>query len=339
MIDWSRGYTSAFYMSLIDPNSWRDMERIEITGGDISFTGDSLRQSASVDCRDIDTSREHWIRIWAVVRQDASIDHVALFTGLTSTPEIKIDGNHAEIPVECYSVLKAAQDVLLPRGWYAGEGMDGIALIRELLKVTHAPITVEGTSEPLSQHIIAEDGESHLSMVDKILKAIGMRLNIKGDGSLVIRPLSSSPVIRFGMDYDILQPTIDVKHDRFGVPNVFRVISDSYSAVARDDSADSPYSTVTIGREIWMEESSADLSESETLAEYAVRRLKEEQSRAVTASYDRRFVPDLYIGDMVYINYPNDDMRKNLLGNYVITEQSFSLEAGLPVSESVTAMI
>ena len=106
---------------------------------------------------------------------------------------------------------------------------------------------------------------------------------------------------------------------------------DDTSAVARDDSLTSPLSTVNRGREVWMEERDCDLAENETLAEYAQRRLKEEQRHYLAVDYDRRFNPDVLPSDLIQLGYP----KQRIVGNFYVVEQSIELGYGARTSEEV----
>ena len=129
----------------------------------------------------------------------------------------------------------------------------------------------------------------------------------------------------------MIEPSIAVEYDWYSCPNVFRAVQDDLSAVARDDDPDSPLSTVSRGREIWAEETSCDFNTGESIAEYAVRRLKELQSIAVTASYERRYHPDVLAGDVIRLRYP----AQGLDGLYKVTSQSIELGYGAKTSEEV----
>ena len=124
-MDWSKGYIAEYYISIVDPASWRDGERIEIRSGSASRTDEGLRQSADINVSSFDRNGEHWIRAWMNVEQNGTSDHVALFTGIASVPSESIGTSAKNVPLECYSVLKPAEDVLLERGWYAPAGMAG----------------------------------------------------------------------------------------------------------------------------------------------------------------------------------------------------------------------
>ena len=329
-IDWSKGFSASYYMTIVDPASWRDLERVEITGGTISRTGSGLRQSADVECTDFDPEREQWVRVYLDVAQAGDVAHVALFTGLSSVPERAINGNRTRYPLTCYSVLKPAEDVLLQRGWFAPSGVNGAELVADLLSVTPAPVTVEVNAPSLAQSIIAENGENRLTMTNKILAAINWRLRIEGDGSITICPQASELSGTFGLDNDVIEPKLTRRADWFSCPNVFRAISGSMTAVVRDDSEDSFLSTVSRGREIWMEEK-CDLNSGESLEQYAQRRLQEEQAVAYSVQYARRFDPKILVGDLVRLHYP----AQNLMNTYVVTRQSIDLSYGARTSEEV----
>lgn len=333
-MDWSKGFSASYYMAIIDKRTWNDASRREITGGSISRSGSGLRQSADIDCPGYEPGTEQWIRVWLDVRQNGAAEHVAVFTGLACSPSIKRDGNIKEIPLECYSVLKPADDVMLQRGWYIAAGMNGAQMAASMLQeVIPAPVIVEGSSPALQQAIIAEDGETVLSMVDKILDAIGWQLRIDGMGTVTLRDISDEPVATFGTDYDIVETEIQIEQDWFDCPNVFRAVSDDMTAIARDDSESSPLSTVTRGREIWMEETNCDMNDGESIEEYSIRRLKEEQQKSTRVTYNRRFHPDVMTGDMIRLNYPAQELQ----GNYRVSDQTIQLEHGARTEEEVCA--
>ena len=84
-----------------------------------------------------------------------------------------------------------------------------------------------------------------------------------------------------------------------------------------------------------MEESDCDLSANETIAEYAQRRLKEEQAINTVMSYNRRFHPEANVGDLVEIHYP----RQAISGVYEITKQDINIGIGVTTSEEVKAYV
>ena len=62
----------------------------------------------------------------------------------------------------------------------------------------------------------------------------------------------------------------------------------------------------------------------ELLAEYARRRLKEEQALSTILNYDRRYHPDANVGDLIRLHYP----KQGIDGVFQITEQSVDVGSG-----------
>ena len=153
-MDWSKGFSAVYYMSVVDPVTWRDIDRIEITGGSISRSESELVESADVDCVRYDNTAERYVRIWLNAEHDGDSEHVPLFTGLAISPDDDINGTLINNRVQCYSVLKPAKDILLQRGWYAPAGISGDSLVEDLLSVIPAPVRSEGTAPSLAQAII-----------------------------------------------------------------------------------------------------------------------------------------------------------------------------------------
>lgn len=333
-MDWSKGFTTSFYACLVDPVTWTDIERFEIEGGNVNRAETGLRGSADISHAEFDYGSDKWIRIWMETEQGGAHGKEALFTGMTSVDESEISGAN-EIPIECYSVLKAVDDVDLPRGWYAAKGFKGSEILKRLLSVGPAPVVIQGESARLSQHIIAEDNETHLTMADSILDAIGWRMFIRGDGTIVAGPPSDEPVHTFGyLQDDSIELPVKIKHDRFDCPNVLRAMTDDASAVVRDEDPASELSITERGREVWHTESSVKLSSGETLFTYAKKRLKELQETAVEMQYDRTFNPEINVSDAIRFNYP----KEGLEGVFRVTSQKIALDAAGTTSEGVRAI-
>lgn len=328
---WKDGYTAAYYITLIDPKSWRDIGRMEVTGGTIERTPADLMESADLDMTELPGTGEAWIRIWLDADQNG-VAHVPLFTGLTSAPSRDIDGRRNSYRVECYSVLKPLDDILLERGFYIPAEVNAPKAAVRLLKAGPAPVVVEGsgTMPRLTESVVAEEGETKLTLAEKVLSAIGWRIRIDGRGVIHIEEKPNVVVSMFDVNKnDVIELKLTDEYDWYSCPNVFRAISDDLTAVARDDDPASPLSTVSRGREIWAEETSVALGTNETLSTYAMRRLKELQSPAQTVSYNRRFDPDVKVGDLVRINHPEIGID----GTFEIAAQTLELSYGCRTEE------
>lgn len=332
-MNWAKGYSAQYYMTEVDPGTWRDVSTIQITEGSIQKELGSLRESADVTCVGYPETTEKWIRIYLDANQDGETGHVALFTGLASSPQDNYNGAFRECPLECYSVLKPVEDVALLRGWYAPAGVGCKAILQQLFSATPAPVRIAENAPALTTSIIAEEGETSLTMVDKILAAINWRLRLTGNGTISIEPYPTESAVRFDpLENDCIELDISVTEDWFSCPNVLLAVNGDLTAIARDDSSSSPFSTVNRGREVWTTESDVDLADGESIEEYAARRLKELQSRKKEVEYNRRFWPDVYPADIVTMYYPDQGLN----GQFRITSQSIDLGYSAKTTEKLS---
>lgn len=337
MINWTKGFSSRYYMTIVDKDTWRDGKRLELTGGSIKRSQNDLRHSADLNAVDFTEPGESLIRVWLDASQGNATDHTPLFTGYATTPGRSINGKLVTNSLQCYSVLKPAADILLPRGWYAPAEMNAINQIKQLLKVTKAPVRILGdtsdsTKIKLNMSIVAEENETNLSMVELLLSSINWRMTLDGDGTICLDNQAKTPIAVFdSIKHDILEPTLSDDYDWFDCPNVFRAVMDDSYALAKDEDKNSPFSIQNRGREVWMEETSCNLNANETLAEYAKRRLMESQIVSRVITYDRRFDPNINVSDIVRLNYP----AQNIVGDFIITSQGIDLGFGAKTSEEV----
>lgn len=333
-IDWSLGYSARYYMTVLDKDTLKDLDKIEIYGGTIKRSLTEICESADVDCLNYDNKEEKIIRIWLDTKQNGASSHIPLFTGLAACPTDKYSGRTKTNSLECYSMLKIAQDVMLPRGWYAPVEASSKALIEDLLSVIGVEINVDPSAPAIKQSIIAEQGETRLSMVYKIIAAMtDWRLRLDGYGSIYIEPIDKTSKITFGSsENDVIETDISITYDWYSAPNVLRCTLDDSYAEARDERDDSPLSIQNRGREVWYEDTDVQLNKNETLAEYTQRMLKKYQETATTVSYTRRYFPDIYLNDYIRLNYP----AQNISGLYKIKEQSIALGHNARTSEEVT---
>lgn len=335
-MDWSKGFSARYILTTVNSKTWTDEQEFEFVEGRIDRDNSSdLRESASITMTEEITDKECWIRIYLQAQQGGNGVKTPLFTGLTAFPERKLDGIRTTYSIDCYSILKPADDILLPRGYYVPAG-SGAKQIKKLFDCIPAPVFIEGTSPITTESIVAEDGETRLSIALSLLNAIGWRIRISGDGSVTICAEDNGSKLSAGInENDILECDVTDAFDWYDTPNCFMAIHDDYgAAVARDDSPNSFLSTINRGREVWKSEIGVDLPGGESIATYAVKKLKELQKPARTIKYSRRFFENIFLGDVVSLNYP----QHNLTGKFRITSQTLSLTHGCRVEEEVESI-
>lgn len=327
-------YSNSFYYCEVDPITWTDVgEKHEFISGSISCSSDSvLFNSATLSVSEKIDDGESWIRIYI----ETNGIKTALFTGITSTPERKLNGNVETYDISCYSVLKPADEVLLPLGYTAKSG-SSVYEIRKLLSVCNVKVTSYDNPPGIAEHIVASSTDTNLSMVMAILNAMNWRIRISGYGEVELCPVatakdSSLTLGQYSNDY--IEPSVTDTYDWYECPNVMRVTLNSKTAIARDEDPNSMFSTISRGREVWKHEDGTSLSSDENLAQLAIRRLKECQKPLRTVKYTRRYYDDVLAGDVVTLDYDSF----NLTGTYTIISQDIQLGYNCKVSEEVTSL-
>lgn len=323
-MDFTKGYKAAFYAAFLDPVTWSENLRFEIVSGSISRSNTGLRHSAELSVRSWDETTDRWARIYLDCDQNGERSHEALFTGIISTPSDNQTGATNEVKLRLYSPLKAAKDIKLPVGWYVPKNADGVNMVLSLLKSQPAPVEAEGLHPRLKESIIAEANENCVTMIEKILTAINWRLQIAGDGTVLLSPQPDAPTLTMSANAnDIIEVgTITKDHDFFTCPNVLTVIAGDSTYTLKDDE-----DILERGREIQVIEDSVTLADNESIIQYAVRRLKDLQEKTETIGYTRRYMPDVNISDLVKIDYEDTN------GVYEVESQDITLGAGVKTNE------
>lgn len=319
-MNWEKGYSAQFYMTIVDPNTWRDVESVSIPSGTITKTLEGLMESADITMTQ-ELDGERIVRVYAIARQSDDGERAAIFTGLMQTPGKNWDGTRRSQKGVCYSVLKPASDILLPRGWYAAKNAKAADVAADLLDVL-APVEVEGESPKLTEYIVAESNETRLTMARKILAAIGWRIRIDGEGNIKICPVDEEAGDRLGSN--IVELKVTDEQDLYSCPNVFRAVSGDSYYEARDEER-----IEARGREIWAQEENVTPNDGESLREYANRRLREMQAVERKVKYSRRFLPNIVPGDNIELSLPAQDV----IGIFRIQRQQITLGYNATVQE------
>lgn len=102
-MDWSKGFSARYILTVVNPETWTDQQEFEFVEGSIDRDNSSdLRESASVTITEKITDKECWVRIYLQAQQAGTGVRVPLFTGLAAFPERKLDGIRTTYNIECY---------------------------------------------------------------------------------------------------------------------------------------------------------------------------------------------------------------------------------------------
>ena len=330
-MDWNQGYTATFRLYSVNQSTWGDGDEIEnlVSASVTKDNESSLIEDASIS---IDGEPiKGYVRLVLEAKNTSGMAKVNLGTFLVTSPKRSINGVLTTIDLECYSVLKPADDKLLPPGWYFPEGGDPIAGASELLSnCLKCPVEPAESDIRTDQVKIAESNETALSMAKYLLEDTNWFIYIDGRGCVSIKKKPDNIVKMFdAYENDVLMPNITDESDIFDIPNILRVTDNSgnYETIYNNDEQ-SDTSIEKLGWEKWSSEQ-LSLDYGETLLGKGGERMEELSKTTRKINYSREFDPDVKLNDVALYMLP----KQRIIGTFRIMSQSLSIEKGIKVSE------
>lgn len=330
-MDWNQGYTATFRLYSVDQSTWGDGGEIEHLVS-ASITKD--KESSLIEDANITLDGEAvkgYVRLVLEAKNTTGLARANLGTFLVTTPKKAISGTLKSLDLECYSVLKPADDKILPPGWYFPEGGDPIAGASELLaEYLKCPVEPAESDVRTDEPKIAESNESALSMAKYLLEDTDWFISIDGRGCVSIKKKSDEIVKVFDtVENDVLMPDITDESDIFDIPNILRVTDSSgkYETIYNHDE-NSDTSIENLGWEKWAAEQ-LTLDRGETLLGKGSERMEELSKTTRKINYSREFDPDVNVNDVALFLLP----QQGIIGTFRVVSQSLSIGAGITVSE------
>ena len=342
MVDWLSSMQQTFEYYTVDPNTWRDVARINYVKT-ATINRDAQAETLGSATLDVDELvGESYIRIYLVTVQNGITQRHPLATVLAQTPVSNFDGMVRSVSMDAYTPLIELKEKYPPIGYFIPKGakvMDWVYdRTRENLR---APVVKPVSNETLYEDFVAGADEKWLSFNGAAMAKVKYSYGLDELGQVIFVPNRNidamTPIWTFNDDNSsILHHSISMDHDLFGIPNVVEVSYSSgtgnlYARVENNDPS-SPTSIVRRGRAI--EDRVADLSVAgdptqAMIEEYARQRLKELSSVAYTVTYTHAYCP-VRLGDCVRLNYERAGIV-NIKGKVI--SQSIKCEPGCPVTE------
>ena len=343
MIDWLSSMQQTFEYYTVDPNTWRDVKKIENV---ISSTINRDSEAETLGSATITMSEaigECYVRIYLVAIQNGKTYKVALGTFLVQTPSWSFDGKTKEISVDAYTPLLELKENLPPIGYSLLEGENIMNMAYRLCRErVRAPVIEAVCDTNLYDDFVANTNDTWLTFLTDLIENAKYVFDLDEMGRVLFLPVqetaSLQPVWTYTDDNSsILYPDISLDRDLYGIPNVVEVVyssgKDNYYARVVNDNPNSPISTVNRGREIVHRVTNPSLygdpTENQT-KEYAERLLKELSALECTVTYSHGYCP-VRVNDCVRLNYT----RSGISGvKAKVISQSIDCSAGCKVTET-----
>ena len=342
MIDWTASMQQSFEYYMVNPTTWKDSKRIDIVKT-CTISRDSEADtlgSASIDITE--TLGECYIRVYLITNQKGEQYRHPLGTFLIQTPSSNFDGKIKTVTVDAYTPLLELKENPPPLGYSIVKKENIMAMAHRLAsEQMRAPVVETSCSETLFDDFVANADDTWITFLIDLIANAKYTFGLDEMGRVLFLPkqdtASLQPVWTYSNDNSsILQPTIDLDHDLYGIPNVVEVLYSNgngyyYAKVVNDD-PNSPISTVNRGREITHRVTNPDMYGEATrtqVEEYAERLLRELSTLEYTITYTHGYCP-VRVHDCVRLNYPEaglDNVKAKVIS------QSIKCEPGCPVTE------
>ena len=342
-IDWSESMEQYFEYYEVDPNTWKDIRKIENVKScsiDRDESSDTLG-SASISI--VDTLGETYIRAYLLIRQNGNNFRVTLGTFLVQTPSSDFDGKNRNVTMDCYTPLLELKENPPPLGYTLMKGENIMERAYEICRENcRAPVVETKLEKVLEANFVSNTDDTWLVFLQDLLAQAKYKFYLDEEGKILFAPIQKleqlKPVWTFNDDNSsILYPDINLEHDLYGIPNVVEVVcstgTEMYTARIVNDDPNSPTSTVNRGREILYRETSPNIQgvpSIEQINEYAEALLEELSSVEYQVSYKHGYCP-VRVGDCVRLNYERADLKDV---KAKVISQSINCETSCSVDET-----
>ena len=342
MPDWTRSMEQTFEYYIVDPETWKDTERLDtVKKCVISWDreADTLG-SASIDI--VNSVGECYVRAYLITIQKGITERHPLGTFLVQTPCSSFDGKLRNVTMDAYTSLLELKENPPPIGYSILKGeniMDSAyRLVRENIR---APVVKPSCNKRLYDDFVANTDDNWLTFNSDLIANAKYEFDLDEIGRVLFVPIQDTASLQPVCTFDdgnssILYPNIDIEHDMYEIPNVVEVVysrsNENYYAKAVNDDPNSPVSTVNRGRIIGYRVTDPDLAGDPTEAqiqEYAERVLREVSTLEYTVTFSHGYRGNR-VGDCVRLNYE----RAGLVDIKAKTvSQTIYCEAGCKVTE------
>ena len=342
MPDWTKTMQQTFEYYIVDPGSWRDIQKINTVISSSITRDSSLETLGSANITISESIGECYIRIYLITIQNGIREKHSLGTFLVQSPSFSFDGKIKNVTLDAYTPLLELKENPTPLGYSVLKDENildtAYRIVREQVR---APVIKPQKDEVLNTNFVANINDTWITFIRDLIANADYSLDLDEMGRIFFAPKQDTMSLQPIWTYDdsnssILYPELSVDRDLYGIPNVVEVIysngNEYYYGKAVNDDVSSPISTINRGRQITHRESNPSLLGSPNQAriqEYAENLLKELSSLEYTVTYTHGYCP-VRVGDCVRLNYS----RAGINGiKAKVISQNINCESGCPVTE------
>ena len=343
MADWTKSMQQTFEYYIVDPGTWKDVKRVD-TVKSCNISRDAEAGTlGSATFNVTESLGECYIRIYLVTIQNGVREKHPLGTYIVQTPSSSFDGKVKDVTMDAYTPLLELKENPPPYGYSIPEGDNIMDIACQLTQDNvRAPVIMANCDTKLCYDFVSDPDDTWLTYLTDLIANANYVYSLDEMGRILFSPKQDTASLQPVWTFDdgnssILQPSITLSHDIYGIPNVVEVIYSNggvfYQALAVNDDPNSPISTVNRGRRITHRVTDPEIAgnpSQEQIEEYAERTLRDLSSLEYTITYTHGYCP-VRIDDCVRLNYERAGLR-NIKARVI--NQSIDCKTSCQVTET-----
>lgn len=362
MVDWTESMQQTFEYYVVDPDTWKDKERLT-TVKSCTISRDAEAEtlgSATFDI--IESIGECYIRVYLVTIQNGVKERHPLGTFLVQTPTSSFDGKVRSVSMDAYTPLIELKENYPPIGYYIPKSEEGAEInvmdiaYRLVRETCRAPVIKTENPTNNQTDFVASTDDTWLSFLTDFMAAhayhggtgkptiASYTFALDEMGRILFAPKQDASSLQPVWTYDdgnssILYPELTMDHDLYDIPNVVEVTYSNGAKVihkeVKNEDPNSPTSIQRRGRKITYRETSPQIignPSEEQVQEYAEQLLSALSTVEYSITYTHAYCPTR-LNDCVRLNYSRSGLN-NVTAKVI--SQSIRCEPGCPVTEKAT---
>lgn len=344
MPDWTRSMKQTYSFYIVDPNTWKDKEKVDLIES-CTITRDAEADtlgSATIQS-DMDFS-DKYIRTYLETEQDGIKEKTCLGTHIFQSPSISYKATRQSSSQDGYTPLTELNENQPPYGYSLRKGDSILGLAKTIIEDNSRLLVVAGDSSSMLDDVfVSNTSDTWLSYLTDLIGNSKHHFGLTPEGAVIFERDQSLDAMTHVWTFDdgnssILYPDVTIARDLYGIPNRVEVIYSRTGlgpliAEAVNDDPGSAVSTVSRGRVVTYRDTSPNVVEGvddKQLEEYAKNVLKEMSSLEYTLTYKHGYCP-VRLGDCVMLNYKLAGLN-NIKAKVI--RQVINCESGCSVEET-----
>lgn len=189
MADWLSSMQQTFEYYIVDPNSWKDIKRIDTV---TSCTIERDEESDTLGSATIESTEslgECYIRVYLITIQNGVTEKHPLGTFLVQTPSISFDGKITNSSMDAYTPLIELKENPTPLGYSLSKDMNIMDMAYQLVRDNaRAPVVKAICDKTLYYDFVSNTNDTWITFIRDLIANAKYRFSLDEMGRILFSP-------------------------------------------------------------------------------------------------------------------------------------------------------